>query len=433
MSCSFSLNIRVEGHMSETSASLSRFRFERLLKELASLEGRGTELISLYITPGKRISEVMAYLRDEWGTAVNIKSKTTRKNVQDAIVRIMERLKLFKDIPETGLCIFCGTIPTDKPGIGYMVLHTVIPPEPINVYFYRCEHAFILDPLFEMLRHEESYAIIVVDTKEATLAMLKGKRMDILKTLTSGVPGKHRAGGQSARRFERLREMSLNQFYTRIGSTANQLYLGVPDLKGIILAGPGGTKDEFRKGNYLHYELGAKILDSFDTAYTGEMGVKEVVDRAGDLFKNVRFSIERKLVQEFLYQVGHDTGLGTYGETEVMNALWSQNVKRVLVSEGLRRVQVKIECTGCGYKETKIIDGSEAVEFERTLPLQKCPKCANSSLVLEEKKELIDILADMSEEAEAEFEVISREIEEGVMLEKSFGGVAAILKFRQQY
>jgi len=404
-----------------------------MLKELTSLEGRGTELISLYITPGKRISEVMQYLRDEWGTAVNIKSKTTRKNVQDAITRIMERLKLFKEIPETGLCIFCGTIPTNRPGEGDMVLHTVIPPESINVYFYRCEHRFILDPLYEMLRKEETYGIIVIDTKDATFALLKGKRLEILKEITSGVAGKHRAGGQSARRFERLREAHLIEFYTRVGNTANTLFLDVPNLKGVILAGPAGTKDEFRKGEYLHYELDAKILATIDTAYTGLEGAKEVVDRSGDLLKNVRFTEERKLVQEFLYNVGHDTGLATYGEREVMQALREQNVKRLLVSEGLNRVKVKIRCSGCGYEEEKIMDENEVAYFEQSLFEQRCPKCGNNTLLSVEKRDFIEILADMAEAAKADFEVISQESEEGIMLIKGFGGIAAILKFMQQY
>ncbi len=139
----FPSTVRAETRMSGMSRSLSRFRFERMLKELASKEGRGTELISLYIPPGRRISDVIAYLREEWGTASNIKSKTTRKNVQDAIVRVMERLKLFKEVPETGLCIFCGTIPTDKPGVGRMELYVVVPPEPINIYLYRCDQRFI--------------------------------------------------------------------------------------------------------------------------------------------------------------------------------------------------------------------------------------------------------------------------------------------------
>ena len=66
--------------MSDESPSLSRFRFQRMLESLEKKEGRGTELITVYIPPGKQVSEVMGDLRSEWGTAGNIKSKTTRKN-----------------------------------------------------------------------------------------------------------------------------------------------------------------------------------------------------------------------------------------------------------------------------------------------------------------------------------------------------------------
>src|SRR3990172_4983263 len=96
-----------------SSDSVSRFKLKRTLETLASKEGRGTELISLYVPPDRKIHEVMGNLRDEYGTATNIKSRTTRKNVQEAIERTLQRLKLFKRPPKNGLVIFCGAIPRD--------------------------------------------------------------------------------------------------------------------------------------------------------------------------------------------------------------------------------------------------------------------------------------------------------------------------------
>ncbi|MFZ1039666.1 MAG: peptide chain release factor 1, partial [Candidatus Bathyarchaeia archaeon] len=57
--------------------SLELFRLKKTLMTLASKEGRGTELVSLYVPPGKQISDVINMLRDEYGTASNIKSTTT--------------------------------------------------------------------------------------------------------------------------------------------------------------------------------------------------------------------------------------------------------------------------------------------------------------------------------------------------------------------
>ena len=71
--------------MSAKQESLVRFRLKRNLQRLSAREGRGTELVSLYVPYGRQISEVVAMLNNEYGTATNIKSNTTRKNVHDAV------------------------------------------------------------------------------------------------------------------------------------------------------------------------------------------------------------------------------------------------------------------------------------------------------------------------------------------------------------
>jgi peptide chain release factor subunit 1 len=417
--------------MPEDNPSLARFRFQRMLEMLEEKEGRGTELITVYIPPGKQISEVMNDLRNEWGTAGNIKSKTTRKNVQDALTKAMEQLKLFTKIPETGLVLFAGTIASEQRGVGDMETYVLIPPEPIGIYYYRCEHRFMLEPLFELLRSEDAYGILVLDSKAATFATLKGKRAEIVKDITSGVAGKTRAGGQSARRYERLRQMHLNEYFTRVGGYMTDVFLDAPNLKGIIVGGPGPTKEDFLKGNYLHYELKDRILTTVDTGYTGHGGVKEVVERSKDFLRNVRFYEERKIVQDFLYNVGQETGLATYGEREVMQALRNNNVRTLLISEGVRRALVRLQCRECGGKETRIVDLDDLEEFEDNLADVRCLKCGNGSYELLEKEDLIEALVKLAEKTDANIEIISTETEEGEMLLKSFGGLAAILRYRQ--
>jgi len=402
-----------------------------MLETLEMKQGRGTELITVYIPPGKQLSEVMNDLRTEWGTAGNIKSKTTQKNVQGALTKAMEQLKLFKKIPDTGLVLFAGSIASDQLGVGDMETYVLIPPEPIGIYYYRCEHRFMLEPLYELLRADESFGILILDSKAATFAMLKGKRADIVKDISSGVAGKTRAGGQSARRYERLRQMHLNEFFTRVGKHMTDVFLEVPNLKGIIVGGPGPTKEDFLKGNYLHYELKDKILTTVDTGYTGREGVKEVVERSRDFLRNVRFYEERKIVQDFLYNIGQDNGLSTYGEREVMQALKASNVRTLLLSEGVRRALLKLKCRECGYIEERIVDLDEAGQFDEEVDGLSCLRCGNGSYELEEKEDLIEALVKMAEKAEANVEVISTETEEGEMLQRSFGGIGAILKYRQ--
>ena len=88
------------------SAERAKYDFKKAMQELTSVRGRGTELISVYIPPSKQISDVMAYLRDEYSQSSNIKSKGTMKNVQSAIDSIMSRLKTYKEVPPNGVVIF---------------------------------------------------------------------------------------------------------------------------------------------------------------------------------------------------------------------------------------------------------------------------------------------------------------------------------------
>jgi peptide chain release factor subunit 1 len=412
--------------------SLELFRLRKTLNTLASKEGRATELITLYVPPGKQISDAINMLRDEYGTASNIKSTTTRKNVQEAIVKVQQRLKLFREPPENGLVIFCGAIPQNGAGSERIETYVIVPPEPIRVYLYRCDSRFHTEHLQELLREKETYGILLVDSSETTIATLQGKRLEIVREFTSGVPGKTRAGGQSARRYERLREMRLQEYFTRVGEHANEIFLPIENLKGLILAGPGPTKYDFEKGEYLNYMLKNKIIDTIDTAYVEEQGVKEVVEKAPEIMRKVRYIEERQIMQQFLYEVGHDTGRITYGEAEVRKALEAGAVRTLLISENIDLLRVTVKCSACGYQEQHTIKSQTLTSFEQGLAGKPCPKCQAPSLAVGEKQDIIDDLAQIAEYTNADVEIISGETEEGQMLKNAFGGIAAILRFKMQ-
>jgi peptide chain release factor subunit 1 len=397
---------------------------------LADKEGRGTELISLYVPPGRRIHEVLANLREEYGTASNIKSRTTRKNVQDAIDRTSQRLKLFKEPPTNGLVIFCGAIPRNGAGTERMETFVLEPPEPINIYFYRCDARFHLEPLLAMVKERNAYGVIVIDTSDAVVAVVRGQRMEILQKFSSGVAGKHRAGGQSARRFERIREQSLNDYYHRVGAHAYELLSEIEGLKGLIVGGPGPTKYDFIEGDHLNYMLKEKILATIDTSYVGEQGVEEIVSKSGEILRGVRYMEEKKIVQKFLYEIGHETGLGVYGETQVRKYLNAGIVDTLIVSEKLNTIHVFVKCKNCGNVDDSLIPQSGFVKFEQDLLSAACKKCNSVSLAVDDRKDLVDELIEIADKQNANVAIISTETDEGVMLRDSFGGIAAILRYR---
>jgi peptide chain release factor subunit 1 len=279
-----------------------------------------------------------------------------------------------------------------------------------------------------MIRPQEVLGVILVENSEATVAKVEGKSVEVLGNYTSGVPGKSSKGGQSARRFERLRDMVLNDFYTRVGDHANDAFLAIPKLTKIIVGGPGNTKNEFLRGNYLNYQLRDKIVAIVDTAYTEEQGVKEALEKAAEKLERIELVEERRIVQRFLSEVSKDSGLAIYGEKEVGRALESHKVATLLLSEDFDDVVVRVSCSSCGHVEERRVKEPELELATAAVKSERCPKCTNFTLAAEPLYRLFDEFSKKAEESQAEVQVISSKTEEGTMLLRGFGGVAALLK-----
>jgi peptide chain release factor subunit 1 len=403
-----------------------KYDLKRQIEELKACRGRHTELISLYVPPNKQIFDVNSYLKNEYSQSQNIKSKTTMKNVISAIESIMSRLKQFKQPPEKGVIFFVGhkSVGSDKTE---MVAFVIEPPLPIATFLYRCDSSFFLEPLDGMLVEKEIYGLFLIDRRECTIGILKGNRVELLKYMTSQVPGKHGRGGQSQRRFERLTEVAAHEWFVKCGEHASEIFQTEAEIKGIFVGGPGPTKQYFVEEKYLHYEIQEKIIDTFDTGYTDEFGLRELVSAASETMSNLKISKEKKLMKRFLKEVTKTEGsLSVYGEKHVRKALEMGVVDTLLLSENLRKYRVKLKCPSCEYLEERTISEEQLNDFEPPL----CNKCGNSSsMEIVEKIDLIDELSDLAEKTSGKVEIISQDSEDGDSLYSAFNGIAGILRY----
>ena len=403
-----------------------KYDLKRQLEELKACRGRHTELISLYVPPNKQIHDVTSYLRNEYSQSQNIKSKTTMKNVLSAIESIMSRLKQFKQPPENGIVFFVGhkSVGSDKTD---MVAYVIDPPLPINIFLYRCDSAFFIEPLEEMLVEKEIYGLFLIDRRECTIGLLRGNRIDLLKYMTSHVPGKHGRGGQSQRRFERLTELAAHEWFVKCGEQASEIFRNQKEIKGILVGGPGPTKQFFIDENYLHYEVQDKIVETFDTGYTDEYGLKELVSAASETMSNLKISKEKKLMKAFLKEITKSEGsLSVYGENQIRRALQIGAVDTLLLSENLRKYRIKLKCPSCNYIEERTISEDDLKNFLTGA----CPKCnTQSTMEIVEKIDLIDELSDLAEKIGSKVEIISIGSEEGDSLYSAFSGIAGILRY----
>jgi peptide chain release factor subunit 1 len=413
------------------SKSFERYQLKKTIDVISKKKGYHTELISVYIPPNKRVTDVMNNLRNEAATAVNIKSRLTRRNVTDALAVAQQRLRLITKIPDNGLVLFVGAIPQTGPGTEKMEVYLFEPPEHLNVYRYLCSSEFWIDPLLDMLTEKEAFGLIAISRNVAAIATLRGSRLTIATSMTSGIPGKHRAGGQSQRRYERVIEQLAHEFMIRIGEAVNDTYLPIEDLRGILVGGSGFTKEQFLEGTYMDPRLKKRVLAVVDLGYGGEEGIRELLIRGKDHLENVRYLDEKALMQAFLSELARDTGLATYGEKEVRQALVSGAVDKLLLSENLDFLRVSLKCSHCGLIEKRSVKTDAYDKLENEISTAPCPKCnSENTWNVESSVNLVDELGELASQTNTTIEVISAETEEGNQLLKAFGGIAAILRFK---
>jgi peptide chain release factor subunit 1 len=257
--------------------------------------------------------------------------------------------------------------------------------------------------------------------------MLRGNRVELLKYMTSQVPGKHGKGGQSQQRFERLTEIAAHEWFKKCGEKASEILRGEDNLQGIFVGGPGPTKKYFVDEEYLHYEIQQKIVETFDTGYTDEYGLRELVDAASQTRSDLKVSKEKKLMKKFLREITkREKGLSVYGEEHIRKALQMGAVDTILLSEDLRRYRVTLKCPSCNFKIEKTFKEEELEDFEPP----ECTECdSQMQMEIEKKVDLIDEISALADNTGANVELISRDSEEGEALFSAFDGIAGILRF----
>lgn len=407
----------------QDEAGMNKYQLKKLVNELGDIRGRNTELVSLYIPAGYDMSKISDFITSEQSEAENIKSKHTRTNVQDALGKIGRKVSEEHTTPENGVAFFAGNV-SDTEGRPDIEIWEVHPPQPIESRHYRCDKEFVLEPLKKMIVDDNIYGLIVCDKNEAAIGYLQGNSIKTVYTMESNVPGKTRAGGQSAQRFSRLRKEMLKTFLGDIADNAQQAFLEKArqdKLLGILVGGPGFVKDKLLDDDYLHQELQDHVMTRKSLDTSGEAGMSQLVEKAQDEIEDSQAVIEKRYVNEFFRNLKEENGKSEYGLEQVKQAMDMGAVETVLISENFNMYQAKYECPN-GHEKTIY---EEEPEIEDTVECEEC----NEEMKLEDLSDIIDVMAEKAEEMSSDLEIIGTDHEEGQRL-LNMGGIAAILRYR---
>ena len=317
-----------------------KLELENLLEELEDYRGRHTELITVYVPSGATLTQTTKQLENEKGTATNIKSTSTRKNVINALERAIRKLKDLEKTPPNGLAVFSGNV-SKVEGQEDLQIWAIEPPKKLKIKIYRCDQTFVLEPLTEMLETDEVYGLLIIERNEATIGILDGRHIKILQHMTSGIPGKTRAGGQSAQRFARIRESAAKEFFKRVAENMKKHFWDNKKLKGILVGGPIPTKDEFLAQGQLVTKLKEKVIAVKDIGGTEMHGLQELVEMCQDVLAEQEITKQKLILDNFFERLAKDPDKVSYGMAEVEDRLNRGAVDKLIISKSLDKKKIK--------------------------------------------------------------------------------------------
>jgi peptide chain release factor subunit 1 len=315
--------------------SAERHKLRRKVEQLKAYQGRHSSFTTLYVPPSKNLTDVISFVKTELAGAENIKSKANRKNVSDNLTAILSELTKIGDIPENGLAFFFGV--EEEGGTGNDIRELVIPPTPISQFIYLCGREFVTEELENMTKPKSLVVIVLIEGGKVTVGYLRGKHMELVRDEDFYIIGKTRAGGQSAKRYMRLREEKMMEFFKFVGRLLNTLLLDdLENIDAIVLGGNTIRAQEFLEKGDLDYRLREKVAETIiPVSIIDETGLYQAMKEASRVLRETEIYAERQAWDSFMEDLMKGLNTVTYGKKEVMDAMREGRVDTIMVLEDL--------------------------------------------------------------------------------------------------
>jgi len=223
-------------------------------------------------------------------------------------------------------------------------------------------------PLARILDEWESYTLVLLNTNSAKIFSISMGEVDDIKKISKDIINKHKKGGWSQARFNRLRKGAINSFLNDVISILEKI-----SEEKIIISGPGTTKNKFM--DMLPQNLREKVIDIIDISIEDE---NKLIEQSLQLVSENEKKASIKAVKHLKSEILKD-GLAVYGVEETLQAVKNGQVELLLieknynlkgwicehcqyVEEGIKRT-----CPYCGKKTSEVDVLEEILEFaERT-------------------------------------------------------------------
>ncbi len=182
-------------------------------------------------------------------------------------------------------------------------------------------------PLARLRDEWETYALILIDTGHAKLYVVSsGLIVDEIST-SKNIMNKHKKGGFSQMRFQRLRRGAIEKFYKLVAEKVEDI-LESEAIKKIILAGPGQAKIQFQ--DHLSPKLRSKVVEIMDVDL--DINLSKLVDQSAERVAEEETRTSHEAVKLLRKQILKN-GLGVYGLNETLEAVQGGRAELLLVDK----------------------------------------------------------------------------------------------------
>ncbi len=323
----------------------------RELSEMYDADSRDT-YITLYLNKDKNVK----FLEKREKACKSLLSGEEQKNFTNTMEEIKEFLN--KNVGNT-LAIFASHK-------HHFLTYAHLPIEINNSLIV--DSSPYIRPLARIQDEWESFTLILLNSHYAKIFSVSLGSVDREKNLSSNIMNKHRKGGMSQARFQRLRKGAIHAFFSEVEEALEK----IAD-KQIVLAGPGQAKLQFQ--DMLSKHLAERIVEVIDISIDDE---KEMLKVSIHLISELEERKSKGAVQQLKEEILKD-GLAAYGFDDTLNAVKNGQVELLIIEKDYKLKGYLCEhcqllkagaiknCPNCGSVTSEVDVIEEILEFaERT-------------------------------------------------------------------
>lgn len=200
-----------------------------------------------------------------------------------------------------------------------------------------------------MVEADETFGFVVVDGEQSLMARVgsNSATYSVIGRYSVNLPRKHRRGGQSSARFQRLREQARAAYARRLAEAVVSQFAdpstGRPRVAGLVVGGAEMLRAAVLAD--LPPLWRSAVVAQSDLAYGGEVGLRALIERAAGALRRRELEDERAVLGAFLDHIACDTGRVCYGARETVAALAAGAVETLLLADNLPTLRVEETAT----------------------------------------------------------------------------------------